>query len=796
MLYYSSETSGEFIFCAMPITKSIASRLHSIGKAIAGWRYGDQVVYALIIFTTLTMPLFVDRSLVNAYVVPKQYWLAGLVLISLIALLVRLMATKKITVRYSRLDAVVLALILAAAVSAVFSLSPFDSWFGRGDYFTMNVVGWLVLAAWYGLIVKETNTAARWRRLVDCVIGAGGVTAAWLVLLTVPATAKLFGAITNLVNLIDPLNIVFGLWLVAVFMLAAGQMLVRPRLGLARTALYTAVSLLALAALVLLNFKMVWWILLGAIMLLLILGVSFARSVRPYLLAVLFALLLVAAVFIVFDTPRYFQINTPPALILNPAVSTIITGRTMLFGIKNFIIGSGPGTFALDFSRFRSADFNTDPVAWYVRFNHPFGSLFALLAEGGILLAGLFIALVAFVARRLLLIWIQNRATVKRLGKILGAEDDDDRLRREVLAVGLVWLGLSILTGAVFFGPVAWWLWWLLLGLLVSGFGQISTEFGSVAELSVRDTPEHNLAFSAVVIVLISAAVLGGAWGARWYLGEARYARALGLVNAEKAEAEFVRAIELNGRRDVFYAALAQVYLSKAVTLSQASLPDAAATQNVLARAVNAARLASDNAPHSAFMLANLATMYENAASLLPAARDWAITSVLAARDLEPSNPILAWRLGNNYVLAGNLDKAKEAYQSAIGLKSDYADAYISLAAVYEQTGQLDEAIKTYQSGAASGGATADLVFNWGRLLFNRNKGVDRGDAEKLWQQAVTLAPNYSNAWYSLGLVAESRGDKSLALQYYTRVKELNPANPEILKKIHSLTGPAPAARE
>jgi cytochrome c-type biogenesis protein CcmH/NrfG len=80
-----------------------------------------------------------------------------------------------------------------------------------------------------------------------------------------------------------------------------------------------------------------------------------------------------------------------------------------------------------------------------------------------------------------------------------------------------------------------------------------------------------------------------------------------------------------------------------------------------------------------------------------------------------------------------------------------------------------------------------EALFNFGRILYNRGGKEDKKDAEKLWLEAVRLQPNYSNALYSLGLLYENRGDKTKALEFYYKVKDLNPGNKDILEKIKSL---------
>ncbi|MDP1709781.1 MAG: tetratricopeptide repeat protein, partial [Candidatus Komeilibacteria bacterium] len=225
---------------------------------------------------------------------------------------------------------------------------------------------------------------------------------------------------------------------------------------------------------------------------------------------------------------------------------------------------------------------------------------------------------------------------------------------------------------------------------------------------------------------------------------------------------------------------------------SRKTKPDVTTVSNLVAQAVNEAKIATDLSPKSVALWENLSTMYENAAALVPDARNWAVKSLIQASELEPSNPVLFWRLGNNYSLAGNWADAIKSYKKAIDLKKDYVGAYLGLASAYEQNKEMDKAVDVYKTVLPAGISNPEFLFNFGRLLYNRNGKNDRDDSEKLWQEAVRLQPNYSNAIYSLGLLYEARGDKATALQYYYKVKDLNPENKDVVEKIRNLVGAAP----
>lgn len=142
--------------------------------------------------------------------------------------------------------------------------------------------------------------------------------------------------------------------------------------------------ILAFVCLTLLSFKLLWWVLLAGLILLLLIGVSFVLEARMGWISTLFAVLILVAVFIVFGTPKSLPVGRAGGNRAGVRPSWSITSDVILSNAKNFLVGSGFGTFGVDFSKFRTADFNNDQFAWSLRFNQPFSSLLALLAEGGL----------------------------------------------------------------------------------------------------------------------------------------------------------------------------------------------------------------------------------------------------------------------------------------------------------------------------------------------------------------------------------------------------------------------------
>jgi len=744
----------------------------------------DSASYILLVAAAVIMPLFVDKNLANFYIIPKQYVFIGLVSLAFLFYAAKVVIAKQFEYRRSVFDLPLFGFLVIALITAIFSVNTYDSFLGRNEFFVINFLFLFFLFLYYILSVNYLTTVARWRGLASAIIGVGGLTALVFILKMV-FKWDLFALIApGIWNSVDKLNSQFGLWLIVIFSLAAGHLL-KKELSVGKSLLYFLVMILSFASLVLLSFNLLWWILLAALVLLLLVGVSFVKEIRVGWISVLFVGLILTVVFLAFGTPKSLQSAVPSEVALGFKSSWSVAYHSIVSGIKPFIIGSGVGTFGYDFSKFRSADFNYDSAAWTLRFNQPYNTLLAILAEGGVVLCLIFLFIFVFALGHIFQMWYKKA----RSGVLSATPFGGDDVGLEILLVAITWVVLSGGMTMMFFGSVLWWLWFALLALTVTGLAFLNDHVIKANVWEVEDTPQYSLAFSFTLIVVIAAVVMVGVWGAKLYYADVLYARALQSNDLSVAEQKITAAINQRGNSDIYNSALAQVYLMQASAEAQKAKPNAQKVSALVANAVNAAKSATDISPASVGIWENLATMYENAAVLVPGARDWALKSWGTAKDLEPTNPVLWWRLGNNYGLSGKWDDAIKNYEEAVKLKQDYVLAYVGLANAYENKQDLNKAVEAYKTIMPAAYTNPDALFNFGRLLYNRNKTTDRADAEKMWLEAIRIQPNYSNALYSLGLMYENRGDKNTALQYYYKVKDLNPDNADILKKISSIVG-------
>jgi len=127
-------------------------------------------------------------------------------------------------------------------------------------------------------------------------------------------------------------------------------------------------------------------------------------------------------------------------------------------------------------------------------------------------------------------------------------------------------------------------------------------------------------------------------------------------------------------------------------------------------------------------------------------------------------------------------DLAEAAYKKAIEIKADSADAYMGLANVYNAQRKFDQATeagaqaqKLLSGGTGgpggTGGASAGAVFNQGVILWNAGKIPD---AQKLFEQAVSLDPKLADAHYWLGMALVNQGKLPDAVKEFEEYLKLD----------------------
>jgi len=755
----------------------------------------DILSYVFVLATVVLVPLFFDKGLVNYFVLPKQYLFIGLVLLNILIFAVKVVLSRRFYYRQSVLDVPLLILLLIALVSSFFSSSLYNSFLGRNETFLISFVFLVFCTLFYFTITNIVTTINKWRLTIDILLIVGAISSMLFILKNIfNFTLPIIG---NVYNVVSGSNIAFGFWLILMIILSAGK-LIKKNVQVSQAIFYFFVLMISFIPLLVIGFKLLWWVLVIALLLLLLYGFSFIKSSRIGWLSIIFALSIIVVNFIIFGSPKSLMVKLPAELSLSTAPSWTITKQTVFSGAKNFALGSGPGSFAADFSKYRTSDFNYDQLAWSLRFNHPFNTYFAILSETGIIFSlGLIFVLLLAIGHT-----FRSGSDVGRKQEVyveeeIGNEDFNFKFfskqeadqNHEIYLVFIAWIVLWIAMGFGFFGPVMWIVWWLFLGLLMSGLALYGKDVITERYWQMEDIPQYNLAFSFSLIVVMAAVIMMYVLGTRFYVAESLYTKAVLAKDSKTTDIYLQKALSLRSNYDLYHMAQAKSYLEQAATEAGKTTSDNNKVAGLVATAVNQARLATQLSPNTVATWENLAVMYENASLFVTQGTEWAIKSLQTAITLEPSNAYLNWKLGNIYLTKGDNLKAIESYKKAVELKNDYVGAYMGLASAHERNKEIDKAIATYELLVSRNQRSVDTLYNYGRLLYNRNKTGDRKNAESLWLYVVKVQPKHSNTLYSLGLLYEGQGYKSQALSYYYKVKEINPSNKDINKKINSLIG-------
>ena len=132
------------------------------------------------------------------------------------------------------------------------------------------------------------------------------------------------------------------------------------------------------------------------------------------------------------------------------------------------------------------------------------------------------------------------------------------------------------------------------------------------------------------------------------------------------------------------------------------------------------------------------------------------------------------YNLGLAYYQDGKIEEAIAAYQTAIQLEPNFADAYGGLGVVYRRSGDLDAAIRHCQKAIKI--APENIEFHQNLTQIYWQKGMyDR--AAIGYRIILELDPSDENALHHLGIILLSKQAYDEAVSCFQRVLQRNPDN-------------------
>lgn len=547
------------------------------------------------------------------------------------------------------------------------------------------------------------------------------------------------------------------------------------------------------------------------------------------------AFTVLSLVMLLVKTPLFKNISLPAEVAPSFRGTLNIAKEVFREGPRSVFFGSGPGTFGLDWSKYKDPAIN-QTIFWNLRFNQGSSWFSTLIPTTGIL--GI-ISFVVLVGAGLFLF----------LKQIFTARGEETVFARGIF-LGFVSLVLTSLFYPANPSMVLLLFWVTGLGAFCLSMpsriqgnpsvllqddlsGQTSAEFltphndeesGEAFETNFWGIVEKRVKFtspwavflsSLVIIFLIAMGVTGLFQEFIKTKSALAFQKGINFLNRgdlDKSLTEFERVVSWDEDDFRGYQVLVQIRTEKIKHLIQRASSGENVQQEfqtIVAAAIQNSKRSIELYPADPLFWKSQGALYELIIPFIPGSEGFAFESYRKAIELEPINPagwvdlgraglIYAERLRfaeNQANAAGEkeqigkiridvLRESAKAFQRATEIKSDFAPAHFLLAQTAIRLGNTQAAIASTENAKLTAPFDIGIAFQLG-LLYYQNKDSVRAQAE--FERAVSLNTNYSNARYFLGLIYDRKGERIKAIEHFEKVLELNPDNGEVKKILTNL---------
>lgn len=382
------------------------------------------------------------------------------------------------------------------------------------------------------------------------------------------------------------------------------------------------------------------------------------------------------------------------------------SGRTA----QAFLFGSGYGTYNVDFSRFKLASFNLNPSLWSLTFFRSSSYVLELLATTGIL------GVLSF----LFILWTVVKEVRAKEGK---------RPTTNPLTISIVLASLAALL--LPFSPVMVIVFFIVLALFAAekklqalahsekyydvelhfvafNMGLISMLPTDGSDHKVRKTEYTKILPVTMFLIFAAVVAVVGFLTFRFTESDILFQRSLVAAsqnNGLQTYQDQAKAINTFGWRDAYYRIASQTDLALANSLAssvpQGSSPSAQLQQNItqlIQESIATGRAATELAPLTAANWQNLSSVYRGLIGFGQNAEQFAIATQQQAIVLNPNDPQGYINLGGIFYQLQAWDNAQQAFQTAVQIKPDYANAYYNLGHALESKGDTQNALTAYQT--------------------------------------------------------------------------------------------------
>jgi tetratricopeptide (TPR) repeat protein len=556
---------------------------------------------------------------------------------------------------------------------------------------------------------------------------------------------------------------------------------------------------LAFFLLMIINFKIVWIILILGLAL--ILGITIlVEDKKPSQLRILPMIFLALALVFVLRSKPIFNKELPTEIFLKHKTAGEITLKSLK---DNPMLGNGPALFSNVYKKHRPGnlgDFSN------VNFNQSTSFFWTMATTTGILGIASFLFLVF---SGVVLTFKEVLATINNAKN----QTENNFLNYLKIAISLGWIFLTVFLFLYFASITIMMLWWLFLALLLaSSFLSKKNSSKEIATTSSGPKTSFFLSFGFILVIIGLISVI--------YLHSQKYFAAIYFNQAvassveenqtQKTAEKIANAVSLDSNRDSYYRDLAAVHLALAKEkIAEKGLQDLTPEEsNYIStrfrNALQSLQQAVELNPSDSVNYVSLANLYEEFIIIQKDSANKAIENYEKAIELDPKNLELFRAIANIKIALADLDTAERNQQQqqpsaeisaeaqellvsaedyikrALEINSEYLAGNLLLVTIYEKRGDFDGAIKKSKENIEMYPGYAELQMDLGRIYYQQ-ENLD--EAEGYLRTAIKMNNQYSNARYLLGLVLDKKGEKEEALAEFKKIKEFNPEN-ELLDQI------------
>lgn len=754
----------------------------------------------LFLFPLFFLPFTLDPLEIN-----KQSLLLVCIFSASVLLIGSLLLKKEMRVKLGYVQLFPIGICIAFAISAYFSFAPYVSWIGTSGAEYTSVLTWIGLALLFGLCTAfQSELQIRhtpWMLFIvsATLVGFIGVLSVFGISV-VPFFPALAASAFNTVGTVNSLAV----FLVVMSLFACSHLITNPpeiKQGWKAYGTIVLLSLLFLETLTLLlvvDYSLLWLLLLFGCATMFIFAIFRPHSFPSMKALFVPVALTVISMFFWLFLPTPFKVKLPLEVSPSMGTSRIITEASLRDSFS--FIGTGPGTYAMDYAKFHPRTTNETDF-WNTRFDRAPSFFFTLAPTVGYLGAGSYLFFLVFLLSQTIV-------------KMLKLKQEDEWI--ELFSVFVPWLTIAIASFIFSFNGTLLIVLMLFSGLLASQVLQ--------KEIHLKFSQNKAIALlSAVCFVgFLFALFIGIFLTTGRYTAEIAFTKAIradrSSVDTKMIVTELDRAATLNRWNDDYVRNLSAALLLRVqdelkTVSTNSALSDASKQylQALVAASVNASARATDLSPHTVSNWLTRGEVYRSLTSLVDKAPTFAIDAYKHAIDLEPLNPNHWNELGKTYLAIADitqpltlskdpiaaaqakkdwqdsLDHAEKAFTNATQLKLNFAPAHFQLALVYEREGKLDLAIQKLESVEKYNDKDIGVGFELGMLYAKRGGSGDLERAKQIFQHVIVLAPSYSDAHWFLGSVYEKLGDHTNAIKEIETVLKLNPNNQIVKTRLEKL---------